>query len=333
MASRRSVCPRCGAPVGVPALKPHHPGAEGPMTPQERLRRERKLPLAPALERDAPPAEGPAAVAAAPLLSTYVVRLLSDKDKRAPDPAGRHLEEHWYECLQYPLRAWPFCLGLAFYLAAFSAGGVLLPHLIVGREGNPISLAFVTLGVLLVIGLPCSFLDCVLGSAVQGEVYYIRWSGNPLLTYLLSGARWLACFLAGPVVFAAAGFVYWLRCGEPKVVDWLILLELGVVAVAWQVFALLSVADRRRLRGLNLVAVVDLAHRLGGRALGVVVAAAALFLAHGWTLAAGTTQVHTAPLKGWAILAGAWASGVFWGTFFCRLLGVWCHRSRVAVPT
>jgi hypothetical protein len=31
------------------------------------------------------------------------------------------------------------------------------------------------------------------------------------------------------------------------------------------------------------------------------------------------------------ILTGAWLSAIYWSTFFGRLLGVWCHRSRLAV--
>src|SRR5262245_49323274 len=43
MAARRSACPRCGAPVGVPSLKPTHTGTvAAPMTPLERLRRTRE---------------------------------------------------------------------------------------------------------------------------------------------------------------------------------------------------------------------------------------------------------------------------------------------------
>src|SRR5438128_2222312 len=38
MAGRRSACPRCGAPVGVPSLEPTVRGATlGPMSPAERL--------------------------------------------------------------------------------------------------------------------------------------------------------------------------------------------------------------------------------------------------------------------------------------------------------
>ena len=39
MAARRSMCPRCGAPVGVPSLRPTHAGTQAaPLTPQERRR-------------------------------------------------------------------------------------------------------------------------------------------------------------------------------------------------------------------------------------------------------------------------------------------------------
>src|SRR6516162_11429084 len=39
MAGRRSICPRCGSPVGIPGLKPTHAGATlGPMSIKDRLR-------------------------------------------------------------------------------------------------------------------------------------------------------------------------------------------------------------------------------------------------------------------------------------------------------
>src|SRR5262245_46450580 len=82
MASRRSVCPRCGAPVGIPSLRPTHPGTGlGPMTPDERRRAalSRKRPEeaaatpvtlpSPALAEvptDAPPLLGPDATGLAP---------------------------------------------------------------------------------------------------------------------------------------------------------------------------------------------------------------------------------------------------------------------------
>jgi hypothetical protein len=180
----------------------------------------------------------------------------------------------------------------------------------------------------LLVGFPCSFLECVLSSAAAGEVSYIRWSGNPLVVIVFSGMKWLTCFLAGPVVFTGVAWLYWLQCGDPALLDWLILVELGVVAVAYWFLALLALTDRGRLRDLNPVAVADLAHRLGWRALAAVGAAALLVLGHGALLVAAVAEVHRSPARGLLVLVAAWMSGLFWGTFFCRLLGVWCHNTR-----
>jgi hypothetical protein len=314
MASRRSVCPRCGSPVGIPALKAGPPAAAAPRTM---------------------PRPDRAASAASPVVDTRVVRLLSGRGQHRPDRAGRHLEEHWYECLWYPLRAWHLCVGLAGVLTVLSAGvAFFLPRVLLDPPADPWSLAMLRLLwamlLVLILGVPCSFLDLVLASAAGGETRYIRWSGDPLLTFLVSGLRWLACFLTGPVVFAAAAVLYWRDCGDPAVLDWLIITELAVVAIAYQAFVLLAVTDRGRLRDLNPLAVADLAHRLGWRAMAAVLVAACLALGHGLALAAGITGIHTAAATGWLILAAAWVSGVYWSTFFCRLLGVWCYRSRRA---
>ena len=92
---------------------------------------------------------------------------------------------------------------------------------------------------------------------------------------------------------------------------------------------MVSLNDRGRLRDLNPLAVADLAHRLGWRGLLAVASAAVLLLLHGWLLIGGVAAVHTQPGQGLATLAGVWISAMYWGTFYCRLLGVWCHRSRV----
>src|SRR5205823_2563976 len=119
---------------------------------------------------------------------------------------------------------------------------LVLPRLLAEQLGDGMSATLFrltcALAVVLLAAPPCSFLDCVLTSAVKGEVYYILWSGNPLLTVLVGGGRWLVCFLAGPVVFAATGYLYWLNCGDPAPIDWLILVELGVMALAYWLFAL-----------------------------------------------------------------------------------------------
>src|SRR5438552_3091200 len=52
---------------------------------------------------------------------------------------------------------------------------------------------------LLVAVYACAFLQGVLKSAVDGEAPHVFWPWDPLLV-LRSAGRWLACFLAGPVV-------------------------------------------------------------------------------------------------------------------------------------
>jgi hypothetical protein len=324
MAKHRMRCPRCGGPVGVPSLEPIHPGGLAPLTPWQRemLARKRKA------AAGEPVAETPEAPPKPP---SSRVRLLADKAKRRADLAGRHLEKHWYECLLYPLRALRFCLGLALILMALSASlALFVPQLFLGPPPDDtwtmtLYCLAVVVPLVLLVALPCSFLDCVLISAAAGEVYYIRWSGNPLLTLLYSGAKWLGCFLAGPVLFAGLAVLYWLQCGDPDRLDWLILAELGLVGVAYQAYALLAVSSRGWLAGLNPVAVIDLAHRLSWRTLAVVFAAALVLLAHGLALVAGVAEVHDNPLPGLFMVTAAWLSGVFWGTFFCRLLGIRCY--------
>lgn len=339
MASRRSVCPRCGSPVGIPSLKPT--GAVAPLTPLERLRHARNREPLPK-ERSAAPSTVPPAAGSPPAavprqLDPRVVHLLSKKGKRRAELVGRHLEQHWYECLVYPLRAWRFCLAIAVFLTVLSILGALVVPLQLAETSveswqTPVFYAGAGLLLVILVGLPCSFLDCVLASAAAGEVYYIRWSGSVLLTILSAGARWLLCFFAGPVVFAGVGVLYWINCGDPGWADGLILAELAVVGTLYWLYALLAVTDEGRLRDLNPVAVADLAHRLGWRGLGVVLAAAVALLGHALLLAVGAAALHTAPPGGVLILLAGWASGLCWSTFFCRLLGIWCFRSRQALP-
>src|SRR2546423_851321 len=84
MAARRSVCPRCGSPVGIPSLKPTHPGtAAAPMTPLERIRHARHrapLPGPP----DAATAPEPAVPAAPRPPDPRLVRLLTTRGVRRP---------------------------------------------------------------------------------------------------------------------------------------------------------------------------------------------------------------------------------------------------------
>src|SRR5258708_6600101 len=100
MAARRTFCPQCGSPVGVPSLKPHHTGAEGPLTPAERTRQGAHRGEA-----------SESATATDQLIDEHIIRMMSGQGPASPSPrprptkAERNLEEHWYECLLFPLRA------------------------------------------------------------------------------------------------------------------------------------------------------------------------------------------------------------------------------------
>jgi hypothetical protein len=314
MAERLSVCPRCGALVGIPTGKARPEAA----------------PLPAALRLNDMPAAATAQVAA-PSRDWRITRLLSLRRDRRPGRATRHLEEHWYECLLYPLRAWPLCLGLAFLMTPISAVVLFSPALVGDVPADGWSLATVRFSefmlLLLIVGLPGNFFDQVLTRAARGEIELLRDWGNPLLAIMLAGLKWLLCFVAGPILFASLAFGYWLN-SDAGPLDWLIIGELGTVAIAYQMLALMAVTDRGRLRDVSPLAIADLVHRIGWRPLIVVLVGAAVLLAHAILLGAGISVWRPEPLHGWLMVAGSWIGGVFCGTFFFRLFGIWCYRSR-----
>src|SRR4051794_18885366 len=100
MASRRTPCPRCGALVGVPALRTSDPNGEA----------------IPDLPRPAA-----ATTLDVQAIETAIVQLLPRKSETRRKRPARHLEQHWHECLRYPLQAWPVYVLLAMLMTALSA--------------------------------------------------------------------------------------------------------------------------------------------------------------------------------------------------------------------
>jgi hypothetical protein len=143
-----------------------------------------------------------------------------------------------------------------------------------------------------------------------------------------SAATWTFCFLAGPVVPTAVGFLFWIHCGDPALVDWLILAELAVAATVYWMLAIVSVNECNSLRGVAPGAIVALVRRVGYRLLVVVLAAAGLALADGVLAVSAAGRFHLDAVEGGFWLAGATLAALFGATFLLRLLGVWCRRSR-----
>ncbi len=308
MACRRSLCPRCGAPVGIPSLQPTHRGTTlGPMSLVEgQLTRA-------ALSRSS--------------------RSLKHGRETAPQHRldwrhRRWVETHWYQCLLLPRGAWPLVAGLAFVLTVFSGGLALsLPALVNdSRAGGSWLLCLTCLSIsLLVFGYGSGFLDGVLDSAMAGEVGYVPWPGRNIMLALKSGVRWLLCFLAGPAVPAGLSILYWIHSGEPGLLDWTIVAELNLVAIGGWFLLLLAVHQQGRLRDLNPVRVVELIHRLGHRLVALAVLTAAVAVAHAWLASVGLEKLHQDEALGWLWLFLSWASGMFFAAFLFRWVGVWFY--------
>jgi hypothetical protein len=353
MAARRSVCPRCGAPVGIPPKEPTQRGtAAAPMTPAERWLSRRRPVAAPADDDDtipiAPaPLSAPAPVP--PVPRTELVELAPDGTKRRVKPpldlgsvkpaVPRQqrvlrrkrwaLERNWVECLAFPFRALPIVAGLAVFLGVLTAlAGRLLPQVLDERpEGGGFWLlfAFYMLGPVVVLAYVCGFLDCVLASAAAGESGVVSWPGRDLLLALKSCLWWLLAFLAGPVLPAALVPVYWLYVGELTTLDWIILGELGVLAIGYWLLAILAVSRSDRVSDLNPVRVFRLAERLGYRAWVAALVASALGVGHVLLVLRALPLLHANAAAG-LLLVFLWGGTLFLATFLFRLLGVWCHR-------
>lgn len=339
MARRRSVCPRCGQPVGIPSGEPTHPGtAAAPLTPAERLRLAARRGAARAAESGTatPPQRRSAPPASAPRDRVGALMLALVTGRRAPGSRGgeRALETRWHHYLVYPFHDWRVWVGPALLLAALAAAALLVgprlfaepPDDLAARWAVRLSGALV---LFVVVGYPCNFLGGVLRSAAGGDGSAGRWAGHTFAGGVTAAALWLGCFLAGPVVPAAVAAAYWMQCGDPGLVDWLILAELGILAVGYLLLVLAAVSERGRLRDANPLHVIDLAHRLGFRAAAAALAGSALALAHGLLGMVAAEGLHRGP-AGALLLAACCFSGMFWATVLFRLLGVWCHRSRAA---
>jgi hypothetical protein len=254
-------------------------------------------------------------------------------DRSTQHSAGRACGGRFGIPPQQSTYSWPLVLGLAAALT-FLSGGVLT--LLTGEfefSAEPWGYG-VLCGCFFSIALPvaayvCGLLDCVLASAVVGEVKPIGCADLTLGLTLKRGINWIACFLAGPVVPADAGVFYWMHCGDPAFLDWVVLTGLLILTVGYWLFALVALHRRDRLLDVDPVHVVSLISRLGYRSVIVSLGASLLVAAHGWLALGAIASLHRDGVAiGAALLACCWVSGVFWAIFLLRLLGIWCHRAR-----
>jgi hypothetical protein len=331
MAARRSICPRCGAPVGIPSLQPTHSGtAAAPLTPRERRRlarsRDRSGEDVLGLSADALTAQAPQP----PKAEAVLLR------SEPPPEEGHRSPPSLAHSFRYALRASGFCISVGLGMTLATAGFAwLVPRVAIVCMADPLGEMFLggifrflaLLPLLLLLGgIPCSFLDHALGSWKPLSVGL--WEGGMVSSALRSGLKWLAAFLAGPFVFAVPGYLFWLNWGDPTLLDRLILAELSVVCVLWWLYTLIALADRGGLRNLDPLVVSDVAYRMGRRGFVLTFAASTVLLAHAYGLYDALERIQAENGWGWLLLAGMHVSGLFWGTFFCRALGLWSRFTR-----
>jgi hypothetical protein len=339
MAMRRSICPRCGSPVGIPALNPTHRGATlGPMTPAERMRKNRSGPSGRSADssREVPDAKKRSANSlSAGSQEDPLRRLLSEHIASLLNPAARQprqLEKHWYQCLLYPVRVGVLVIGLAGALTALSGGTLLaLPHMVELRfqfSGLLILAGLYLVIPLTIIGFACLVLEGALKTVPVGtlEVHWVWRSVGLALRSLLT---WLVCLLVGPILPVGGSLLYWFYYGDPAPIDWLILADLTILGLGYGLFALLAVSQSDRLIDANPICVADLVYRLGFRSVVIAFITVVLVIAHGALAVIALQQLEDDPGLGWTLLFCCWLNGLFWVAFFLRLLGVWCKQTEV----
>jgi hypothetical protein len=325
MAARRSRCPRCGEPVGIPSLQPTHTGTvAAPMTPQERRR----------LSRLAGRSDGDStavATALPPQPPFGPTNATTDGEWNRPVRLPRQLETHWYECLLYPFFCGRLLTLLAVTLAFFSSLLALvvvpkLPRLAETSVWTGLPYTAFALPPLLALAYVCGTVECALASALAGQGPGEYWPGGQVGLVLKSVLRWLVCCLAGPVVPAVLACYFWLNGGDLTVLDWIVIGELAVLAVAYWLLAVVRTSESGRLRDANPVRVGQLVRRLGLRAVVPVFVVPVLTFAHVLLGFVALGELHRAIVGGWLLLTFVWGSALFSASFVFRLLGVWCYR-------
>jgi hypothetical protein len=250
-------------------------------------------------------------------------------DARRKGLAGREPETAWYQCLLFPLSAWPILVGLAVAWATLTAVSLAtVPEVwdpeVIGLELPLLLTAFALLA------YTCAFFRCVLASATAGEACVIRWPGCDLGQILGAGVAFVLAFLAGPVVPAVVAVLFWLHSGDLLPVDQLILAELGLVTVGYWTLVLLAVQEKGRLKGANPLAVIDFARRLGWRGWLAVVLIALGGLAH-LSLAAEVLEDFHRNATACVYLTLLAFSGPAWVVFLLRWFGLsrfWARQRR-----
>jgi hypothetical protein len=336
-AGRHMLCPCCGSPVTIPGLDapvPHTDISPAPVLGPPRVKKPNAEPIGPIFFRARPSRGDPNRVSAGKWLP------LDDKFKPSPEKVRRRwgrgrrrivwdLETTWLQCLLYPFRAWPCVVGLGAALGIFAClAATNLPQLSerMAEDGASwiLLIGLVGLGT---VCLTIGFLDCVIGSAAEGEYRQVRWLKRSAALVARGFLTWLLCFFAGPALFAGAAFAYWFHSGDPDLGDQLILVELSAVAAGYWLLAILAAAESGGII-TGPQAVAALFRRLGVGSCAAVLAALTLAFFVGRFAVNALEEYHRSWFSGGFLMGCAGAAGVYLAVFIMRYLGIRAFHTR-----
>jgi hypothetical protein len=218
----------------------------------------------------------------------------------------------WTITFGFSLGTFPVLLGLGSLLGlGIGLWLRLLPDALQHAEGpwtgNPF-FAIAGLMCLVITGCCASLLNRVLSAPARVRVDGAAPVRLGLDNAVIGLAVWVGCFLMGPILPVTLAWLYWMQCGDPALIDWIILGELLVPAVAYWLTAIFLVSATGRLTEATPPRVIHALWRLGSRGAAAVVLICVL-LAGTWAaiLTAGR-MIHQDEPGGYLLLT-LWTAG------------------------
>lgn len=346
MAARQVVCPQCGQRLGVPVSgAATRSGFTRPLSVEEYLQHPRN----PDTEQDFRP-NSAAADAASRLAERYFPE---SGEPPPPDPSrrkkGRGTLHSWLigersrprSALDFAVRMCQLLVPAAgvrmIGLGVVLAGLVLVTALALPQAQDflqqqetvkLITLAPVATIPIYLIGQVCAWFLCVLVSEISGHKTDRTWIDFNVKQAFTGFACFALTFLAGPIAPAALAVWFWLHSGDMKVIDWLIVAQLGIVAAGYWLLALVEISMSRWPRLPNPNRVAELALQLGWRTFAAIGTATALAGIHAWVLYWALLHLLVEPGRAIPALLGWGVSVLVTGSLFMRLVGCWCRAVK-----
>lgn len=311
LAGTTAACPRCGAPVAVPAGKAS-PAA--PPAPDSE-------PTRPALSWTAPRAGQ----------KIFVKVPRSGIDRTCTQALIRRRTGNYHD----PMAGLQFLLPVSGGLALLTAFGLeLYPHVLHGHSSDPTARLLMTVWMLatgLTLGYGCNYLDSVLAYALagKGHIYLPERSPRPAVRSLV---RWGLCLACGPVLFFFAALEYWVHCGDVRLLDGLILAELTAAGFGCWVLALVVTAPLGETAEPPSRHPLDILRRFDRRRMLTGVALLAVALAHAGLGIVALLQLRGTWLWGLFLLWICWFSAGCCATSLLKNVGWRLDRAPKAAP-